>query len=113
MELRNDKRQKTQTGDFSSRGAGEAQETQRKETESLPALDEHESPAVNCLEPPCTDPYARWCGRGRWVTAAPMPIKKGRSINRRRRAVLFNKFNLLVNTTPARQSATVAPPLLI
>src|SRR5271168_3592226 len=27
------------------------------------------------LEPPCTDPYARWCGRGRQVTAAPMPIK--------------------------------------
>ena len=26
-------------------------------------------------EPPCTDPYARWCGRGRWVTAAPIPIK--------------------------------------
>jgi transposase len=24
---------------------------------------------------PCTDPYARWCGRGRRVTAAPMPIK--------------------------------------
>jgi len=20
------------------------------------------------------DPYARWCGRGRWVTAARMPI---------------------------------------
>ena len=29
----------------------------------------------NRLEPPCTDPYARWCGRGRRVTAAPMPIK--------------------------------------
>src|SRR5579862_7383527 len=28
----------------------------------------------NHLEPPCTDPYARWCGRGRRVTAAPMPI---------------------------------------
>src|SRR5215467_14415717 len=28
----------------------------------------------NQLEPPCTDPYARWCGRGRRVTAAPMPI---------------------------------------
>jgi len=27
------------------------------------------------LEPPRTDPYARWCGRGRRVTAAPMPIK--------------------------------------
>jgi hypothetical protein len=26
------------------------------------------------LEPPCTDPYARWCGRGRRATAAPMPI---------------------------------------
>ena len=29
----------------------------------------------NDLEPPCTDPYARWCGRGRRVTAAPMPIR--------------------------------------
>src|SRR2546428_9993152 len=28
------------------------------------------------LEPPCTDPYARWCGRGRWVTAAPIPINR-------------------------------------
>jgi hypothetical protein len=31
----------------------------------------------NQLEPPCTDPYARWCGRGRRATAAPMPIKSG------------------------------------
>jgi hypothetical protein len=23
---------------------------------------------------PYTDPYVRWCGRGRRVTAAPMPI---------------------------------------
>jgi len=22
-------------------------------------------------------PYARWCGRGWWATAAPMPIKRG------------------------------------
>jgi hypothetical protein len=28
------------------------------------------------LEPPCTDPYARWCGRGRRATAAPMPINR-------------------------------------
>lgn len=28
----------------------------------------------NQLEPPCADPYARWCGRGRRATAAPMPI---------------------------------------
>jgi hypothetical protein len=26
------------------------------------------------LEPPCTNPYARWCGRGQRATAAPMPI---------------------------------------
>jgi hypothetical protein len=31
----------------------------------------------NRLEPPCTDPYARWCGRGRRVTAAPMPVTGG------------------------------------
>jgi len=30
----------------------------------------------NRLEPPCTDPYARRCGRGRRVTAAPMPMKR-------------------------------------
>jgi hypothetical protein len=30
----------------------------------------------NHLEPPYTDPYVRWCGRGRRVTAAPMPIKR-------------------------------------
>jgi hypothetical protein len=29
----------------------------------------------NRLEPSCTDPYARWCGRGERVTAAPIPIK--------------------------------------
>jgi Uncharacterised methyltransferase family (DUF6094) len=43
------------------------------------------SNAVNRLEPPCTDPYARWCGRGRRVTAAPMPIKSlypGQSVGR-------------------------------
>src|SRR5262249_37573880 len=28
----------------------------------------------NHLEPPYTDPYVRRCGRGRRVTAAPMPI---------------------------------------
>jgi hypothetical protein len=30
----------------------------------------------NHLEPPYTDPYVRWCGRGRRVTAAPMPINE-------------------------------------
>jgi hypothetical protein len=29
---------------------------------------------VQPIELPCTDPCARWCGRGQRVTAAPMPI---------------------------------------
>jgi hypothetical protein len=33
------------------------------------------SKRLNHLEPPCTDPYALWCGSGRRVTAASMPIK--------------------------------------
>jgi RNA-directed DNA polymerase len=46
MDLRNDKRQKTpKAGDCSSSGLGEAQETRRTETESLPAFNEYESPA--------------------------------------------------------------------
>jgi hypothetical protein len=26
------------------------------------------------LEPPCTDPYARWCGRGGAARLPPIPI---------------------------------------
>ena len=29
----------------------------------------------NFVEPPCTDPYARWCGRGRSARTAPIPIR--------------------------------------
>src|SRR5919197_2897623 len=46
MDLRGDRRQKNQKElDFSSTGAGEAQQTGGKETESPPAMHEHESPA--------------------------------------------------------------------
>jgi len=38
----------------------------------LPRL--HVSPAASPAESPCTDPYARWCGRGRAVRLAPIPI---------------------------------------
>jgi len=31
--------------------------------------------ALNLDEPPCTDPYARWCGRGRAARPAPIPIR--------------------------------------
>jgi len=30
-------------------------------------------------EPPCTDPYARWCGRGRAARLPPIPIPAPRS----------------------------------
>jgi hypothetical protein len=28
------------------------------------------------LEPPCTDPYARWCGRGGAARLPPIPINQ-------------------------------------
>jgi len=30
---------------------------------------------LNPIEPPCTDPYARWCGRGGAARCPPIPIK--------------------------------------
>jgi hypothetical protein len=29
---------------------------------------------LNLVEPPCADPYARWCGRGGAVKRPPIPI---------------------------------------
>src|SRR5580700_204891 len=43
----------------------------------------------NHLEPPCTDPYARWCGRGQRATAAPMPIKRAAGQRIGHRITLF------------------------
>ncbi len=31
-------------------------------------------PQLKSVEPPCTDPYARWCGRGGAVRLPPIPI---------------------------------------
>ena len=74
MSLRNDRRPKTQGAlYFPSSSAGEAREAEREEPESFPAEHGPERLAQP-LESPCTDPYAQWCGRGRRVTAAPMPI---------------------------------------
>src|SRR5580658_950981 len=49
----------------------------------------------NRLEPPCTDPYARWCGRGRRVTAAPMPIDFGLLLRDRAVALAGRDFVIL------------------
>ncbi len=47
MDLRSDKRQNSQVKlESSSTGPGEARETGRRETESLLAFNEHESPAA-------------------------------------------------------------------
>ena len=43
MDLNSDKRQKT-SGDSLTTGAGEAQHRRKRETESLPTIDENESP---------------------------------------------------------------------
>src|ERR1022692_2031698 len=85
MSLKDDKQQNTQIElDFASAQTGEAREAGRDGAEPSGAMTGTENPARipslfeecqrNRLEPPCTDPYARWCGRGRRVTAAPMPI---------------------------------------
>jgi hypothetical protein len=29
---------------------------------------------LDCVEPPCTDPYARWCGREESARTPPMPL---------------------------------------
>src|ERR1039458_3529461 len=85
MSLKDDKQQNTQIElDFSSALTGAAREAGREGAEPSGAMTGTENPAripslfEECerkrLDPPCTDPYARWCGRGRRVNAAPMPI---------------------------------------
>ena len=46
-------------------------------TPSSPESASHPSPQampLNSVEPPCTDPYARWCGRGGAARLPPIPI---------------------------------------
>src|ERR1017187_931848 len=85
MSLKDDKQQNTQIElDFSSALTGEAREAGREGAGPSGAMTGTENPARipslfgecqrNGLQPPRTDPHARWCGRGRRVTAAPMPI---------------------------------------
>ncbi len=76
MNLESDKRLNIQLRlDFSSAPTGEARQAGREDIESLSAANEPERPAdtrrsfdrsalAQLLEPPYTDPYVRWCGRG-------------------------------------------------
>jgi hypothetical protein len=38
---------------------------------------------VRLHEPPCTDPYARWCGRAKAVRPSPIPMYKAVAIDDR------------------------------
>ena len=52
--------------------------TARAEPERPAAGQRHPSPQampLNSVEPPCTDPYARWCGRGGAARLPPIPIR--------------------------------------
>jgi hypothetical protein len=82
MNLESDKRLNIQLRlDFSSAPTGEAWQAGREDIESLSAANEFERPAkilvrrvlARLLEPPCTDPYARWCGRGGAARLPPIP----------------------------------------
>jgi hypothetical protein len=62
---------------------GEAPSAGTSRAEPVMAAAAHESPAatwlyrplkLNPIEPPCTDPYARWCGRGGAARRPPIPV---------------------------------------
>ena len=65
---------------------GEARSAGAQGTETRMARAEPERPAAGAsslskpvqplksVEPPCTDPYARWCGRGGAARLPPIPI---------------------------------------
>src|SRR5947208_16196615 len=85
-----DKRQKIQLElAFKSERMGEARRAEEKGTESSMAEYESESLAESggsstllsglTAEPPCADPHARWCGRGRAVRLPPIPIEGARA----------------------------------
>jgi hypothetical protein len=85
MNLESDKRLNIQLRlDSSSVPTGEARQAGRGDIESLAVVNESERPAdtsrvnrsalAQLLEPPYTDPYVRWCGRGGVVRLPPIPI---------------------------------------
>src|SRR6267142_6709360 len=86
MNLESDKRLNIQLRlDFSSAPTGEARQALREDIESLSVVHESERPANTSriisskrvsvlLEPPYTDPYVRWCGRGGAARLPPIPI---------------------------------------
>ncbi len=56
--------------------AADRHSASRCPTPSSPGLASHPSPQampLNAVEPPCTDPYARWCGKGGAARLPPPP----------------------------------------
>jgi hypothetical protein len=82
MNLESDKRLIQLRLDFSSAPTGEARQARREDIESLSVVSEPERPTNTLclervsatLEPPYTDPYVRWCGRGGAERLPPIPI---------------------------------------
>src|SRR5262245_10276482 len=81
--LRGDRRRKIQSCLASlTAGRGGTSDADQEGTESLLAKRETQSPATggshrrprNSIEPPCTDPYARWRGRGGAARLPPIPL---------------------------------------
>jgi hypothetical protein len=82
-QLRGDMRPKIQYPlAFLTAGRGEPSDADQEGTESPLAKRGTQSPAsgashrrsLNSIEPPCTDPYARWCGRGGAARLPPIPM---------------------------------------
>jgi hypothetical protein len=81
--LRSDRRPKIQHSlAFLTADRGEPSDAAQEGTESPLAKRGSQSPAsgasdrraLNSIEPPCTDPYARWCGRGGAARLPPIPL---------------------------------------
>jgi hypothetical protein len=83
MNLESDKRLIQLRLDFSSVPTGEARQARREDIESLSVVSEPNAQLTRSvwsvlaqpLEPPYTDPYVRWCGRGGAERLPPIPIR--------------------------------------
>ena len=69
-------------------------------------------PQLKSVEPPCTDPYARWCGRGGAVRLPPIPISAQGSKGRgRKKASAGTNGGRVSAASRAQSGARTAPAL--
>ncbi len=68
-------------------------------------------PQLKSVEPPCTDPYARWCGRGGAVRLPPIPISAQGSNGWGRKKPRRERTGDVCPASRAQSGARTAPAL--